>query len=157
MTDHNGQPFHIADQRGKVVLLFFGYTHCPDVCLSALSDLAKVRRELGRDAAHVRVAFVSVDPDRDVPTLLGRYVTAFDPTFVGLRGSQVELEPIYKAYRVQVVRTELPNSAFKYAMDHSMFIYVIDQAGRLRERFVHGATIEDMTNDVRHLVRTGGA
>jgi protein SCO1/2 len=153
LTAHTGQTFRMSEQQDQVVLLFFGYTHCPDVCPTALGDLVAVKRQLGADAKRMRVVFVSVDPDRDTPELLGRYVTAFDPSFIGVRGSQQELDPIYKAYRVKVVRTALPGSALGYAMDHSAFTYLIDRNGQLRERFSLGAKIDDIVSDVRFFAR----
>lgn len=157
LADARDQPFRLSDQHGKVVLLFFGYTSCPDVCPTALSDLAAVARKLGAEASLIQVAFISIDPERDTPERLQRYVTAFNPSFIGLRGSPQELQPILKAYRVKVVRTELPGSALGYAMDHSAFIYVIDQAGRWRERFNPMHTVDDIVSDLRYLMRNGSA
>lgn len=154
LTDHTGTPFDLADHRGKVVLLFFGYTHCPDICPTALSDLTRVRRELGRDGERLQVVFVAVDPERDTQAVLAHYVPAFDPTFIGLRGTQAELEPVIAAYRVKVQRTELPNSALGYTMDHSTYIFVIDGEGRLRQRLIHGVeTMEEVAGDVRALLQ----
>jgi protein SCO1/2 len=156
LTDHRGEPFRLSGQRGKVVLLYFGFTSCPDLCPTTLADLAVVRRELGADAEPVQVALITVDPERDTLERIGPYVTGFDPTFVGLRGTPAELAPILKAYGVTAIKRELPSSALAYTIDHSSFVYVIDQAGTWRALFSHGAAIDDMVSDVRYLVRNGG-
>jgi protein SCO1/2 len=157
LTDQHGQPFRLSDQHGKVVLLLFGYTSCPDVCPTTLSDLASVQHELGQDAQQVEVAFISVDPARDTQAVLQRYMNAFDPAFIGLRGSSAELNPILAAYHVRTVRTELSDSPLGYAMDHSAFIYVIDPSGRWCERFLPSNKVADIVVDVRYLVQNGRA
>lgn len=154
LTDHTGRPFDLAEHRGKVVLLFFGYTHCPDVCPTALSDMARVKHDLGRDGERVQVVFVAVDPERDTQAILAHYVPAFDSSFIGLRGEQAELDPVIAAYRVKVRRTELPDSALRYAIDHSAYIFVIDREGQLRQRLIHGVeSVEEIAGDVRALLR----
>lgn len=157
LTDFDGKPFQLSDHRGKVVILFFGFTNCPDMCPAALSDMAAARRKLGADAEKVQGVFVSLDPDRDTPERLKRYVTAFDPTFIGVRGSEMELEPVVKDYGVTYMRRDLPGSALGYTIDHSTFIYVIDAAGRWRLLFTHGMPVDDIVSDLRYLVRRGGA
>lgn len=157
LTTQTGQPFRLSEQRGKVVLLFFGFTHCPDVCPTALSDLAGVFRKLGGDAERVQVAFITVDPERDTPALTAKYVGLFDKRFQGLSGTHAEIDPIVKAYGVSVQRRDLPNSALKYTMDHSAFIYVVDPAGRWAEVFSPGLPIADMAGDIRHLLQTGAS
>ncbi len=157
LTDFDGKPFQLSDHRGKVVILFFGFTNCPDMCPAALSDMAAARRKLGADAEKVQGVFVSLDPDRDTPERLKRYVTAFDPTFIGVRGSEMELEPVVKDYGVTYMRRDLPGSALGYTIDHSTFIYVIDSAGRWRLLFTHGMPVDDIVSDLRYLVRRGGA
>lgn len=157
LTDFDGKPFQLSDHRGKVVILFFGFTNCPDMCPAALSDMAAARRKLGADAEKVQGVFVSLDPDRDTPERLKRYVTAFDPTFIGVRGSETELAPVVKDYGVTYMRRDLPGSALGYTIDHSTFIYVIDAAGRWRLLFTHGMPVDDIVSDLRYLVRRGGA
>lgn len=157
LTDFDGKPFQLSDHRGKVVILFFGFTNCPDMCPAALSDMAAARRKLGADAEKVQGVFVSLDPDRDTPERLKRYVTAFDPTFIGVRGSETELAPVVKDYGVTYMRRDLPGSALGYTIDHSTFIYVIDASGRWRLLFTHGMPVDDIVSDLRYLVRRGGA
>jgi protein SCO1 len=132
LTDQDGRPFDLAAERGKAVMLTFGYTHCPDVCPTTMANLAQVVRRLGPDAAHVAVVFVTVDPRRDTPAVLRRYVGLFDRRFIGLTGTPGTLEPVYRAYHVW--HQELPNagSAAGYLMAHSTSIYLIDPQGRLR-------------------------
>lgn len=156
LVAHTGAPFRLSEQRGKVVLLFFGFTNCPDVCPTALSDIAAVQRKLGSDAEQVQVAFVTLDPERDTPARLAKYMAAFNPRFLGLHGTQAEIAPIIKAYGVTMARRELPNSALKYTIDHSPFIYVIDKTGSWRELLQDGVPIADMANDIRYFIHNGG-
>ncbi|MCW5882065.1 MAG: SCO family protein [Anaerolineae bacterium] len=156
LTDHTGRPFSLADQRGKVVLLYFGFASCPDVCPSTLTDLARMKRELGRDGNQVQVALITVDPNRDTPQVLADYVTVFDPSFIGLHGSEEQVQQLMKQYGVTAVRKDLPGSALGYTIDHTAFVHVIDQSGRWREQFPFGASAEDMAGDVRQLIRSGG-
>jgi protein SCO1/2 len=157
LADHNGQSFTLSEQRGNVVLMFFGFTSCPEVCPTTLAEMRAARKELGADAEKVRVVFVTVDPERDTPDRMKRYVTNFDPSFTGLIGTEAELKPIYEAYGVTAIRRELPNSGLKYTMDHTAHTYVIDQQGRLRSLLQYGAPVEDIVSDVRYLVKNGGA
>lgn len=155
LNDPQGQPWRLGEQGGKITLLFFGFTNCPDVCPTALADIAAARKQLGGDAERVQAALITVDPERDTPAVLGRYVTRFDSTFVGLHGSQSELEPILKSYGVYAAKRELPNSALGYTMDHTGSIYVIDQQGRWRAMLDHGTPVSDIVNDLRYLLREG--
>ncbi|MGQ9550194.1 MAG: SCO family protein [Roseiflexus sp.] len=157
LTDFDGKPFRLSEHRGKTIILYFGFTNCPDMCPAALSDMAAARRKLGADAERVQGVFVSLDPERDTPERLKRYLSAFDPTFIGLRGSEAELSPVMQDYGVTSIRRELPDSALKYTIDHSTFIYVIDAAGRWRLLFIHGMPVDDIVSDLRYLVRQGGA
>ncbi|NCC30723.1 MAG: SCO family protein [Chloroflexia bacterium] len=156
LIDEQGQPFTLSEQKGQVVVLFFGFTMCPDICPAALADLSVVSRELGADAEAIQVALVSLDPARDTSERLQQYVTAFDPRFKGLRGDEASLAPILKSYGVYSEQRALPNSAMGYTIDHSGFIYAIDKAGNWRLLFAHGTTVEDITADLRLLAREGG-
>jgi protein SCO1 len=157
LTDQEGRPFRLGEQRGDIVLLFFGFTNCPDVCPTALADAAAAKRQLGADGERVKVALVTVDPERDTPEALGRYVRRFDPSFVGLSGTQAELDPVIKAYGVTAMRRDLPESALQYTIDHSAFLYVIDQSGRWRLVFSPDATVDDIAGDLGYLLKTGGS
>lgn len=155
LTDQQGQPFQLSAQRGKVVLLYFGFTQCPDLCPTTLAEMSNLRRKLGAEGQQVQVVLITVDPERDTGEVMEAYLRNFDPTFVGLHGTRAEIDPVIRAYGVTAIKRELPNSAMGYTMDHSSFVYVIDQAGRWREQFAHGTPLDLMVNDVRTLVRTG--
>lgn len=132
LTDANGRPFRLAGERGREVVLFFGYTRCPDVCPATMAQLARVERELpAADRARVQVVFVTVDPQRDTPAVIKRYVALFDPSFVGLTGTEAQLDPVFDAYHVWHQR--IPGTkASGYLMAHSGSVYLIDPAGDLR-------------------------
>ncbi|MEN9936907.1 MAG: hypothetical protein RLZZ387_3486 [Chloroflexota bacterium] len=157
LVDQEGRPFRLSEQRGSVVMLFFGFTNCPDVCPTALADAAAVREQLGGDGERLKVALITLDPERDTPELLGRYVRRFDPSFIGLTGTQEELDAAIKGYGVMSMRRDMPESALKYTIDHSAFLYVIDQAGNWRLVFSPDATVADIASDVGHLIKTGGS
>jgi protein SCO1/2 len=162
LTDHNGKPRSLADFKGKVVTIFFGYTQCPDVCPTTMADMKAVLQKLGpADAARVQVLFITVDPERDTPVVLSQYVPAFDPSFLGLRGDLEATAKTAKDFKVfyQKVPGKTPGS---YSMDHSAGSYVYDPQGRLR-LFVRGAgsgedetaSVERMASDIKLLL--GGA
>jgi protein SCO1/2 len=143
LTDHTGKPRSLADFKGKVVSIFFGYTQCPDVCPTTLSEMKAVLEKLGpADAARVQVLFITVDPERDTQALLAQYVPAFDPSFIGLRGDLDTTARTAKDYKVfyQKVPGKTPGS---YTMDHTAGSYVYDPQGKLRLFVRHGAPGED--------------
>lgn len=152
LIDHTGAPFRLSEQSGKVRIMFFGFTSCPDICPTTLSDMAYVRRELGADAAKVQMIFVTVDPQRDTPAKLASYLPLFDADFVGLTGGQTALDGVMRDYGVAARRVELPDSALGYTMDHSASIYIIDGQGRWFGMFSHGADLKPFIADLRHLV-----
>lgn len=132
LIDQDGRPFRLPDERGKEVVLFFGYAHCPDICPTTLAKLVQADRLLGNDARNIAVAFVTVDPERDTVGALKKYVGLFSPHFYGLTGSQTALGTFYAAYHVW--HQKLPNhgSAAGYLMAHSSAIYMLDRDGELR-------------------------
>jgi len=133
LTDHTGKPRTLADFKGKAVVVFFGYTQCPDVCPTTMAELSEALKQLGPDAAkRVQVLFVTVDPERDTPALLGQYVPAFDPSFIGLRpADEAQLKKVTKDFRVYYAKVpgKTPGS---YTMDHTAASYVFDRDGKLR-------------------------
>lgn len=153
LVDQFGNEFRLSNYRDKIVLVFFGFTHCPDICPTALGDLKRVMEKLGNDATKVQVVFVSVDPERDTPDLMQRYLAAFNPTFLGLNGDRAVLEQVYKDYGVTVIKRELPNSGLGYTIDHSGYIYAIDQVGNWRLLWAHGTPVDDIVSDVQALLR----
>ncbi len=137
LTDQDGQPFRLSDLRGKVALLFFGYTHCPDICPTTLAEFKRVKALLGDDAARVAFVFVSVDGERDTPERLTAYVRAFDPQFIGLTGDDAALRPIARDFGVFYQRVNYESDA-NYLVDHTASTFVVDQDGRLRLVFPYG-------------------
>jgi protein SCO1/2 len=132
LTDQNGQPYTLSAHRGHAVALFFGYAHCPDVCPTTLAALARAKRKLGPGAQSFDVVLVTVDPARDDPATLKRYVRLFDPAFVGLTGSEAQLDPVYAAYHVYHQVDSAKNSANGYIVAHSSAVQFISPGGRLR-------------------------
>ena len=145
LTDHTGRAVTLDDYRGKVVLLFFGFTHCPDVCPLTLSRLARVTDGLGRDAEDVRILLVTVDPERDTPAVLGEYVRRFTPRAVGLTGDSASLERAYRGYGVYSMEGH-------HGMTHSSVVYGIDREGNLQVVIPYEATDEAVRDDVRSLL-----
>lgn len=151
LTDHNGKERTLADFRGKAVALFFGYTHCPDVCPTTLSDLAGAMKILGADAARVQVLFVTVDPKRDTPELLRNYVPAFNPGFLGLYGDAAATAKVTKDFKIYAA--ERPGSTPQsYTVDHSAQTLVFDPQGRLRLVFSYGMAADKMAADLKVLL-----
>lgn len=155
LVDFDGRPRTLADWRGKAVVVFFGYTQCPDVCPTTLATLAGTMKALGPDADRVQVLFVTVDPDRDTAELLKQYVPAFDPRFVGLRGDAKQLEAVAKEFRIlfQKVPGATPQT---YTVDHSAGLFLFDPEGRLRVYEGHGQGPDVLAHDLRELLRTSG-
>ena len=136
LIDQHGKGFALSGLRGRAVVLFFGYTHCPDICPTTLATIASALRRLGPHAPKkIQVAFVTDDPARDSPQTLGRFTSLFDPSFLGLSGSAAQMSPVYKAYHVWFQRLPNPGSAAGYLLAHSSIIYMIDKGGTVR--FIH--------------------
>jgi protein SCO1 len=153
LEDPSGKARTLADWRGKVVVVSFGFTHCPDVCPTTLADLAKAMRMLGADAGNVQVLFVSVDPKRDTREVLGQYVPNFHPSFVGLRGDAAATERATKAFHVYA-RERAGTSPESYTVDHSSQTFVLDREGRMRLIFPYGAKPEAMASDLKVLLNS---
>jgi protein SCO1/2 len=154
LTDQFGQPRSLADFRGKVVSLFFGFTHCPDICPTHLARQAEVMRQLGPRASDVVVLFVSLDPERDTPEALKNYMDAFDPRFIALTGSPDETARIARQYKIFWQKTHLPGSALVYTIDHTTNSFVIDRQGRLRLVVPHEMSAADVTHDLKLLIES---
>ncbi|RME40925.1 MAG: SCO family protein [Caldilineae bacterium] len=147
-----GGTFRLADQRGKVVLLFFGYTHCPDVCPTTLAAARQVLNGLGDRAAQVRFVFITVDPARDTLAELAAYTAHFHPDIIGLTGDESALQGVYDAYRIVVERETPASGTSEYAVTHTARIYLIDPAGRLRLSYPFGTPWQDVLEDVKHIL-----
>ena len=152
LFDHHGQRRTLADFRGKVVVVFFGYTHCPDVCPTTLYDFSRALKLLGADAKKVQVLFVTLDPARDTPKILSLYVPAFDPGFLGLYADASYTAQLAKHYQIYY-RYQPVDSAGNYAIDHSAFTYVYDTEGRLRLKMPFAENPVDIASDLYRLLR----
>jgi protein SCO1/2 len=156
LVDHNGQTRSIKDFAGKVVVVFFGFTQCPDVCPTSMSELAEVRKLLGADGERLQGIFITVDPERDTPEVLKAYMANFDPSFLALRPSSPEqlaaLAKDFKAY-YKKVDGRTPTS---YTMDHSAGSYVFDPQGRIRLFTRHGMGAQALAGDLRQLLKPAG-
>jgi protein SCO1/2 len=152
LTDHHGKVRRLEDWRGQAVVVFFGFTHCPDVCPTTLADMAQVMRQLGADAERVQVVFVTVDPERDTQEALAKYVPAFDPRFLGLRGSLEATRAVAKEFKVYFEKRP-GKTPGEYSIDHSAQSYVIDPQGRLRLFVRHERIAEDLAPDLRALLQ----
>lgn len=148
LVDHTGKRVTEADYRGKAMLMFFGYTYCPDVCPMSLMNVAEALRLLGREAGRVAPLFVSVDPERDTPARLAEYVAAFDSRIVGLSGSPEQIARAARAYRVYYAKHERAGTG-NYLVDHSAFLYVMDRTGRFVSYLRHTDTPETMAGAIR--------
>ena len=151
LTDHTGKPRTLADFQGKVVVIFFGFTQCPDVCPTTLAEMAKVVKELGAEGGKVQVLFVSVDPERDTRELLKQYVTAFHPSFLGLVGDAEATARTAKEFKVYVHKQ--PAKSGGYSVDHSAGTFVLDQQGRLRLFAQYGAGAAALLGDIKMLLQ----
>jgi len=154
LHDVEGKPRTLADFRGKAVVVFFGYTQCPDVCPTTLAALAEAMKQLGPDADRVQVLFVTVDPDRDTPELLGKYVPAFDRRFLGLRGNAEETARTAKEFRI-LYQKQPGTSPGSYTMDHSAGTFIFDPQGRLRLYVGLAQGPDVFAHDLRELLKAG--
>jgi protein SCO1/2 len=152
LARENGSSFRLSELRGNVVLLFFGYTSCPDVCPTTLSELRKINEDLGSAADQVKVVYVTVDPERDTPETIQKYVSIFNPSFIGLSGSMDELQPVWKDYVVFRQVDQATASASGYLITHSSRVYVIDQDGNLRLSYSFGTPVDDILHDLKILL-----
>jgi len=153
LTGHDGKPRTLADFRGKAVVLFFGYTHCPDVCPTTLADMAAVMKRLGTDAARVQVLFVTLDPERDTAAVLAQYAPAFDPSFLGLTGDAAAIERAAREFKI-FYEKHSGSAPDVYSIDHSAQSYVIDPQGRLRLFVRQDRIAQDLAEDLRTLLNS---
>ena len=151
LTDHNGKPRTLADFKGKVVVIFFGYTQCPDVCPTTMADMASVMQQLGPQADQVQVLFATIDPERDTQQLLAQYVPAFDKRFLGLYGTPEQTAKVAKEFKVYYAKVpgKTPDS---YTMDHTAASYVFDKNGKIRLFVRNGADTGSVVHDLKLLL-----
>ena len=151
MIDQHGQPRTLADFKGKVTVVFFGYTQCPDVCPTTMAELAQVKKSLGKDGDRLQAVFVSVDPERDTPAVLKSYMAGFDPSFVALRGTVDQTKAAAKEFKVFFAKVP-GRTEGAYTMDHTAGSYIFDSQGRVRLFVRYGTGIEPLTADLKTLL-----
>jgi protein SCO1/2 len=152
LSDHNGKQRTLADFRGKAVVMFFGFAHCPDVCPTTMLEIKQAIQDLGAEAQKVQVLFVTVDPERDTPEMLAKYVPSFDPSFIALRGDTEATAKVAKDFKVFYQKVP-GKSAGSYTIDHTAGIYVFDTQGRVR-LFARPGKPADLTADLRTLLQS---
>lgn len=150
LTDHNGARRTLADYRGKLVTVFFGFVQCPDVCPTTLQDMAEVRKRLGRDGDRLQVLFVTVDPERDTQEVLAKYMANFDASFVALRGDAEDTTKVTKEFKVVVQKVSGPTPT-SYTVNHSAGTYVFDRDGRVRLFVRHASGVDAIVADLKRL------
>ena len=155
LTGHDGKPRTLADFKGKVVVLFFGYTQCPDVCPTTMAELAQVKKQLGADGDKLQAIFVTVDPERDSAELLKAYMASFDPAFVALRGTPGETQAVAQGFKVFYQKVPNKDGGEGYTLDHTAGAYVFDTQGRTRLFVRYGTPIEAWVADLRTLLAGG--
>jgi protein SCO1/2 len=148
-----GKPFKLSEQRGKVVVLEFGYTHCVDVCPVSLAALTQARQKLGAAGADVQLVFITVDPARDDAARLRNYLKPFDPGIAGLTGSGAQIDAVLKAYGISATRRPIDGSATDYTMHHSSYLYFIDRKGKQRALMPFGRPVDDIVHDLALLLK----
>lgn len=152
MPSNTGESVKLSDLRGKPVLLFFGYTQCPDYCPATLGDFKQIKQDLGDQGDDVAYVFISVDGERDTPDVLDSYVRNFDPSFIGLQGTSETLQPIAKDFGLYAKKNTDTQTAAGYLVDHTVATYLIDQEGRLRVIYPFEATPDLIARDVEALL-----
>jgi protein SCO1/2 len=151
MIDQDGRPRTLADYAGKVKVVFFGFTNCPDVCPTALAELAQVMQELGSDASRVQVMMITVDPERDTPEVLKQYVQTFNPSFVGLTGTPEQVKQAATSFKVYYAKVMAKNGT-DYSMDHSAAFYLLDGKGEARVLASNGTDTAALVHDIKALL-----
>ena len=154
MPDQNGQPRSLADFKGKVTVMFFGYTQCPDVCPTTMVELAQVKKALGKDGERVQGLFVSIDPERDTPEILKAYMASFAPTFVALRGTPEQTLAAAKEFKVFYAKVPGKTEG-SYTMDHTAGSYILDGNGNVRLFERYGGGVDALTADLKALLSAG--
>ena len=155
LADLSGRTRTLADFKGRVVVVFFGYTQCPDVCPTTLAELAQLRQSLGADGARLQVVFVTVDPERDTPELLRSYMASFDPDFIALRGSPEQTAATAKDFRIYYAKVASRRGDAGYTIDHTAGSFVFDAQGRARLFVRYGADAAGLRSDLQALLAAG--
>ncbi|MFA5703463.1 MAG: SCO family protein [Advenella sp.] len=145
----NGKRYTVKDFKGKALMIFFGFTQCPDVCPTALARAVEIKSLLGEDADKLQVIFITIDPERDSPEMLAAYTDAFDPSFLGLYGTLDETQTVAKEFKIYYKKVP---TGYSYTMDHSALSYVFDTNGKLRISLPHAQSAEECAEDIRQLL-----
>lgn len=153
----DGQTFRLGDHRGELLLLFFGYTSCPDICPTTLAEAKQILDGLGKQADRVRFLFITVDPERDTPERLAAYTGLFHPAIIGLTGDPTELARVQQAYGIMAEKEQLSDSAVGYVINHTSRMFLVDANGHLRLSYAYGTPVADIVADLRHLLRTASS
>jgi protein SCO1/2 len=156
LTDQDGKPMKLSDLQGKTVMMLFGYTYCPDVCPLGLADLKRVKKNLGPDADKVAFVFISVDPERDTPAVLKRYVGTFDPQFIGLTGDAETIKKVTYDFDAFFEKQKPQGTEASYLVAHTSFSYLIDPQGRWRMKYPFQTPTDLIANDVRQVLKESG-
>ena len=149
LLSHTGEIKKITDFKGSVVAIFFGFTHCPDICPTSMQELKFIKESLGKQSDKLQVIFITLDPERDNQSLLNSYVPSFDKSFIGLTGSQEDINRIASQYKIFHMTVGEGDS---YTIDHSSGIYIIDKDGKIRVRHPYGSKVESIIEDIQHLI-----
>lgn len=149
LLSHTGEIKKITDFKGSVVAIFFGFTHCPDICPTSMQELKFIKESLGMQSDKLQVIFITLDPERDNQSLLNSYVPSFDKSFIGLTGSQEDINRVASQYKIFHMKVGEGDS---YTIDHSSGIYIIDKDGKIRVRHPYGSKVESIIEDIQHLI-----
>jgi protein SCO1/2 len=149
LLSHTGEIKKITDFKGSVVAIFFGFTHCPDICPTSMQELKFIKESLGKQSDKLQVIFITLDPERDNQSLLNSYVPSFDKSFIGLTGSQDDINRVASQYKIFHMKVGEGDS---YTIDHSSGIYIIDKDGKIRVRHPYGSKVESIIEDIQHLI-----
>ena len=152
LTDQNGQPFTLSSLQGKTAVIFFGFTHCQDVCPITLGKFKQIKADLGAQGDKVQFIFITVDPERDTVAAVKEYISKYDPSFTGLTGTPTQRAEVWKNYGVYVEKKPVA-SPDDYEMDHSTQVYVIDAGGNWMETFPYWLDTRGMVEDLKHVLR----
>ena len=149
LLSHTGEIKKITDFKGSVVAIFFGFTHCPDICPTSMQELKFIKESLGKQSDKLQVIFITLDAERDNQSLLNSYVPSFDKSFIGLTGSQEDINRVASQYKIFHMKVGEGDS---YTIDHSSGIYIIDKDGKIRVRHPYGSKVESIIEDIQHLI-----
>tara|TARA_R110000787_G_scaffold143488_5_gene257258 strand:+ start:36532 stop:37134 length:603 start_codon:yes stop_codon:yes gene_type:complete len=149
LVDHTGKSVTDENYRGKWLLVFFGFTNCPDVCPTALNEIAQIIENLGEKAAKVQPLFITIDPERDTPERMAEFVSAFDPRITGLTGTPEQIKASTKSFKVYYAKEVQKGAPDGYTMEHTASLYLIDPKGRFVRPYSYNATIEEISDDLR--------